>query len=52
MENEQADAGRDGEPVSRDQILRRERAQQGNINFPVKLITSRIGNNNTHTIPG
>ena len=34
-ENEQADAGRDGaaEPVSRDQILRRERGQ-GNMNFP------------------
>ena len=35
MENEQADAGRDGtaEPVSRDQILRRERGQ-GNMKFP------------------
>ena len=37
---------RDGtaEPVSRDQILRRERGQ-GNINFPChQLTTSRIGN--------
>ena len=36
---------RDGtaEPVSRDQILRRERGQ-GNIHFPVPLTTSRIGN--------
>ena len=36
---------RDGtaEPVSRDQTLRRERGQ-GNINFPVQLATSRIGN--------
>ena len=37
---------RDGtadEPVSRDQILRRERGQ-GNIIFPVQLTTSRIGN--------
>ena len=36
---------RDGtaEPVSRDQILRRERGQ-GNIHFPVQLTTSRIGN--------
>ena len=36
---------RDGtaEPVSRDQILRRERGQ-GNIIFPVQLITSTIGN--------
>ena len=36
---------RDGttEPVSRDQILRRERGQ-GNINFPVQLTASRIGN--------
>ena len=35
VENEQADAGRDGTagPVSRDQILRRERGQ-GNIYFP------------------
>ena len=32
--DEQADAGRDcAEPVSRDQILRRERGQE-NINFP------------------
>ena len=36
---------RDGtaEPVSRDQILRRERGQ-GNINFPAQLTTCRIGN--------
>ena len=36
---------RDGtaEPVSRDQILRRERAQE-NISFPAQLTTSRIGN--------
>ena len=36
---------RDGtaEPVSRDQILRHARGQ-GNIIFPVQLITSRIGN--------
>ena len=36
---------RDGtaEPVSRDQILRRERGQ-GNIHFPCQLTTSRIGN--------
>ena len=36
---------RDGtaEPVSRDQILRRERGQV-NVFFPVQLITSRIGN--------
>ena len=36
---------RDGtaEPVSRDQILRRERGQ-GNTPFPVQLTTSRIGN--------
>ena len=36
---------RDGkaEPVSRDQILRHARGQ-GNINFPVQLTTSRIGN--------
>ena len=36
---------RDGnaEPVSRDQILRRERGQ-GNFLFPVQLTTSRIGN--------
>ena len=31
--DEQADAGRTAEPVSRDQILRRERGK-GNINFP------------------
>ena len=31
--DEQADAGRTAEPVSRDQILRRERGQ-GNIHFP------------------
>ena len=36
---------RDGtpEPVSRDKILRCERGQ-GNINLPVQLTTSRIGN--------
>ena len=36
---------RDGaaEPVSQDQILRRERGQ-GNIYFPAQLTTSRIGN--------
>ena len=36
---------RDGtaEPVSRDQILRRER-RQDNIIFPVRVTTSRIGN--------
>ena len=34
MENEQADAGRDdAEPVSRDQILRRERGQGNNVHF-------------------
>ena len=31
--DEQADAGRDAEPVSRDQNLRRQRGQ-GNIHFP------------------
>ena len=41
---------RDGtaEPVSRDQILRRERGQGEKIIFPVQLTTSRIGN----TLPG
>ena len=34
IENEQADAGRDGEPVPRDQILRREQGLQGNVHFP------------------
>ena len=36
---------RDGaaEPVSRDQILRRERGQE-NIFFPVELAANRIGN--------
>ena len=40
---------RDGtaEPVSRDQILRRERGQ-GNVHFPVQLTTSRI----LATLPG
>ena len=33
VENEQADAGRTAEPVSRDQILRHER-RQGNMIFP------------------
>ena len=28
LKNEQTDAGRDGKPVSRDQILRRERGQE------------------------
>ena len=41
--DEQADAGRTAEPVSRGQILRRERGQ-GNMHFPVQLTTSRIGN--------
>ena len=43
VENEQAGAGREAEPVSRDQILRRERGQDRFI-FPVELTTSRIGN--------
>ena len=46
VENEQADAGRDGtaEPVSRDcQILRRERGQREILFFSVQLTTSRIG---------
>ena len=34
---------RTAEPVSRDQIIRRERGQ-GNKIFPVKLTTSRIDN--------
>ena len=45
--DEQADAGRDygtAEPVSRDQILRRERGQGNILIFPVQLTTSRIGN--------
>ena len=41
--DEQADANGANEPVSRDQILRHARGQ-GNINFPVQLTTSRIGN--------
>ena len=41
--DEQADAGRTAEPISRDQILRHARGQ-GNIIFPVQLTTSRIGN--------
>ena len=41
--DEQADAGRAAEPVSRGQILRHARGQ-GNIIFPVQLTTSRIGN--------
>ena len=42
---------RDGtaEPISRDQILRRERGQ-GIFVFPVQLTTSRIGNH-TRLIP-
>ena len=35
--------GGTAEPVSRDQIFRREPGQ-GNIHFPVQLTTSRIGN--------
>ena len=35
--------GTTAEPISRDQILRRERGQ-GNTNFSVQLTTSRIGN--------
>ena len=41
MENELADVGRDGR--TRLQIIRRERGQ-GNINLPVQLTTSNIGN--------
>ena len=41
--DEQADAGRIAEPVSRDQIFRCERGQ-GKIIFPVQLTTSMIGN--------
>ena len=41
--NEQADAGRDARTRLAKPVLRRER-EQGNINFPVKLTTSRIGN--------
>ena len=41
--DEQADAGRDCQLVSRDQTLSRERGQ-GDINLPVQLTTSRIGN--------
>ena len=41
--DEQADAGRDAEPVSRDQILRHARGQ-GNIIFLVQRTTSRIDN--------
>ena len=42
---------RDGtaEPVSRDQILMRERGQENN-NFSVQLNTSRIANLNTRLI--
>ena len=36
MENEQADAGRTAEPVSRDQMIRRDRGQ-GNIHFPCSV---------------
>ena len=37
---------RDGtaEPVSQDQILRREQRGQGNIHFPVQLTTNRVAN--------
>ena len=45
---------RDGmaEPVSRDQILRRERGHRENIIFSVQLTTSRIGNHSQliHTL--
>ena len=34
MEMSRLTRGRAAEPVSRDQILRRERRRQGNINFP------------------
>ena len=46
VENERADAGRDGtaEPNSQDQILRSERGQGENPVFPVQLTTSMIGN--------
>ena len=44
--DEQAGAGREGkaEPVSRDQILRREQGQEKVFIFPVQLTTSNIGN--------
>ena len=45
VDNERGLRGRDrlAEPVSRGQVLRRERGQ-GNVKFPVHLATSRIGN--------
>ena len=52
VENERANAGRDGRTRSRDQILRRERGQ-GNILFPVRLNTREIANHTRliHTLP-
>ena len=43
VENERVDVERDGRPVSRDQIFRRERGQ-GNIIFLCSATTSSIGN--------
>ena len=44
VENEQADAGRDDRTrLARPNSQRRERGQ-GNLDFPVQLTTSRIGN--------
>ena len=43
LESEQADAGLDGQPVSRDQVLTREEGQRKIHIFPVQLMTtSRI----------
>ena len=44
--DEQAATGRDGnaEPVSRDQLLRRERGLRETLIFPVQLTTRKIGN--------
>ena len=39
--DEQADAGRDAEPVSRDQSLRRERGLE-NIHFPCSALVARV----------
>ena len=46
VENEQAGAGRNAtaEPVSRDQILRREHADREKNISPIQLNRSRIGN--------
>ena len=41
--------GRTAEPISRDQILRRERDREILI-FPVQLTTSRIGNLMIHNL--